>query len=74
MALPFLAGIALGGLVVVAYNNKSALKAKLTKGAQKAKEMAQCGIKKAKEVAQETQTSLCEKEVCSQETTLKENT
>jgi hypothetical protein len=65
MALPFLAGIAIGSLVVVAYNNKSVLKEKLTQGAQKAKEVAQCGIEKAKEVAQDTQACLAKKEPCS---------
>jgi hypothetical protein len=51
MALPLLAGIAVGSLAVMAFNNKDELKEKVGSSAQKAKELAQTGAQKTKEVA-----------------------
>jgi hypothetical protein len=59
MALPFLAGIALGSLAVVAYTKRDALKASLTKGAQKAKEVAQTGLEKAQCLTKEASKKSC---------------
>ncbi|QKF64647.1 hypothetical protein [Campylobacter corcagiensis] len=41
MALPFVAGLAVGSLAVVAFNNKDKIKEKLSQGYQKGKEVAQ---------------------------------
>lgn len=40
MALPFLAGLALGGLAIYAFNNKEKIKDELVKGAKKGKKFA----------------------------------
>lgn len=49
MALPFIAGVAVGSLAIVAFNNKDKIKNKLSKGFEKGKEAAQ----DLKEYAQE---------------------
>ncbi|ASM40785.1 hypothetical protein CSPB12327_05885 [Campylobacter sp. RM12327] len=41
MALPFIAGLAVGSLAVVAFNNKDKIKDKLLQGYEKGKEVAQ---------------------------------
>lgn len=41
MALPFVAGLAVGSLAVVAFNNKDKIKEKLSQGCKKGKEVAQ---------------------------------
>lgn len=50
MALPFIAGLAVGGLVVVAFNNK-----------KKIKEVASAGFEKSKEVAGNLKDNVGEK-------------
>lgn len=49
MALPLLAGIAVGSLAVVAFNNKEEIKEKLSIGAKKVKKGAQTTFEKTKE-------------------------
>jgi len=75
MALPLLAGIAVGSLAVVAFNNKDELKEKVDLSAQKAKELAKTGAQKTKEVAKSVKKSAQKKMGCKEEenTQSKEN-
>lgn len=50
MALPFLAGLAVGGLVVVAFNNRKKVKSAL-----------ECGLEKSKETAKDVKEFATEK-------------
>jgi len=58
MALPLLAGIAVGSLAVVAFNNKKEIKEKITSCASKTKEIAKTSFNKTKEFAQESKEKL----------------
>ncbi|NQY94100.1 MAG: hypothetical protein HRT43_08040 [Campylobacteraceae bacterium] len=51
MALPFVAGLAIGAGIIVAYNKIGNLKDALGFGVDKTKELAACGIEKTKDVA-----------------------
>ncbi len=51
MALPFIAGIALGAGVVVAFNKVGKIKEVLGYGVDKTKEIAACSFEKTKDVA-----------------------
>jgi len=51
MALPFIAGIAIGAGVVFAFNKIGSLKETLGFGVGKTKEFAACGLEKTKDVA-----------------------
>lgn len=64
MALPLLAGIAVGSLAVLAFNNKKEIKEKVTSCATKAKEIAKTSIDKTKEFAKESKESVQEKLDC----------
>lgn len=64
MALPLLAGIAVGSLAVIAFNNRGEIKEKLSEGAQKAKEVAEAGYEKAKEVTSDVTEKAKEKLAC----------
>ena len=61
MALPLLAGIALGSLAVVMFNNKKEIKEKVTACASKAKEVAKTSFNKTKELAKDTKESVQDK-------------
>lgn len=62
MALPLIAGIAVGSLAVIAFNNKDEIKEKLSIGAKKAKEGAEVAYEKTKEVAKSAKEKLaCKK-------------
>ena len=61
MALPLLAGIALGSLAVVAFNNKREIKEKLTTCTSKAKDVAKTSLNKTKEFAKEIKDTAQEK-------------
>jgi len=58
MALPLIAGIAVGSLAVIAYNNKDEIKEKLSVGVKKAKEGAEIAYEKAKEGAKSAKERL----------------
>jgi len=58
MALPLIAGIAVGSLAVIAFNNKDEIKEKLSVGAKKAKEGAEIAYEKAKEGAKSAKERL----------------
>jgi len=51
MALPFIAGLAIGAGVIVAFNKIGSLKEALGIGVGKTKEYAACGLEKSKDVA-----------------------
>ena len=62
MALPLIAGIAVGSLAVIAFNNKDEIKEKLSVGAKKTKEGAEVAYEKTKEVAKSAKEKLsCKK-------------
>lgn len=58
MALPLLAGIAVGSLAVVLFNNKKEIKEKVTSCASKAKEVAQESFDRTKEFAQDSKKNV----------------
>ncbi len=64
MALPFIAGVALGSLVVVAFNNKKELKERAESCLSKAKEFAKKSFETTKEFTKETKDSVQEKLSC----------
>jgi hypothetical protein len=64
MALPLLAGIAVGSLAVLAFNNKKEIKEKVTSCATQAKEVAKTGYDKTKEFAKDSKESVQEKLDC----------
>lgn len=49
--LPFIAGLAVGAGAVVAYNNNKEIREGIQSGANKAKEYAEAGYEKTKEIA-----------------------
>jgi len=58
MALPFVAGLAIGAGVVVAFNKIGILKKTLGLGVDKTKEFAACGLEKTKDVAADLQDTV----------------
>ncbi len=67
MALPLLAGIALGSLAVIAFNNRKEIKDKVTSCASEVQEVAQKGIEKTKEFAKESTQNVQEKLGCTKD-------
>jgi hypothetical protein len=64
MALPFIAGAALGSLAVVAFNNKKEIKERVEASASKVKEFAKKSFKTTSEFAKETKDSVQDKIGC----------
>ena len=64
MALPLLAGVALGSLAVLAFNNKKEIKEKISTYSSKAKEVAKTSFDKTKEFAEDSKESVKEKLDC----------
>ena len=48
MPLPFIAGLALGSVVMLGFTKREAIKKELSSGAKRAKELAKAGIKHSK--------------------------
>lgn len=59
--LPFIAGIAVGAVAVVAYNKNDKIKSAVGQGLEKAKDMATEASEKTKEIACDVKATVSEK-------------
>ncbi len=66
MPLPLLAGVAVGSLAVVIYNNKKDIKGRVSSYASKAKDIAKTSFEKTKEFAKDSKKSVQDK-ICSKD-------
>ncbi|XOB63016.1 hypothetical protein ACMC56_04225 [Campylobacterota bacterium DY0563] len=59
--LPFIAGVAAGAVAVVAYNNNKEIRDGVKTGAKKAKQFAEEGFEKTKELTKDVKATVSEK-------------
>lgn len=66
MALPFIAGLALGSVAMLAFTKRDTLQKELTLGARKAKELANKGLEQSKEAFESVRAGMTKKDVQSE--------